>query len=198
MTNLTILSKDIRTFNDLYSLNDLHRASGSEDRHRPVRFMRLEQTQALIKEIELSTDSCLASSSQRPDLVFAYKTIKGGRSPGTWVCKELVYAYAMWISAKFHLQVIRAFDQMMMNRQPTHSINQNTALLQNANRAAERAYQLELERQKELLELNEMVAQLERSARVARNKLELAMQSHGKQSSHISHISCMHTMMRLQ
>ncbi len=104
--HLTILSKDIRTQDGLFSLNDLHKASGAETKHRPSLFVRTEQTQELISEITQSTDMCLA-----------IKTHKGGSTPGTWVCKELVYAYAMWISPKFHLQVIRAFDQMVMQDQ---------------------------------------------------------------------------------
>ncbi|WP_411063261.1 KilA-N domain-containing protein [Vibrio rotiferianus] len=104
MTNLTILSKDIRTLDGLYSLNDLHKASGAAKKHQPAIYMQNQQTKQLIIEVE--SDLGIPRS---------VKTMRGGRDKGTWVCKELVYAYAMWISAKFHLQVIRAFDAMVQN-----------------------------------------------------------------------------------
>ena len=105
---LTILSKDIRIQDGLYSLNDLHKASGGLDKSRPAKFIRLDQTKELISEIA----GC-------PDMDNPVKSVRG---IGTWVCKELVYAYAMWISPKFHLQVIRAFDQMVMqDQQPANT-----------------------------------------------------------------------------
>tara|TARA_R110000744_G_scaffold52291_1_gene112087 strand:- start:1425 stop:2000 length:576 start_codon:yes stop_codon:yes gene_type:complete len=102
MAHLTISSKDIRTLDGLYSLNDLHKAAGSESRHLPTQFLRNQQTRELIAEI----DSYANSHSSDEKLSH---NIQNGK--GTWVCKELVYAYAMWISPKFNLQVIRAFDQ---------------------------------------------------------------------------------------
>ena len=106
MTNLTILTKQIRLHDGLYSLNDLHKAADGVRKHTPSRFIRNEQTQELIKEVE-----------QDPNLGLGVNTIHGGINRGTYVCKELVYAYAMWISPKFHLAVIRAFDQMYLGEQ---------------------------------------------------------------------------------
>lgn len=99
--SIAILAKDIRTLDGLYSLNDLHKASGSNKNHQPAFFIRNAQTQELIKEIDRSANSQTA-----------YKTIRGGLKQGTYVCEDLVYAYAMWISAKFSLIVIRAFKAM--------------------------------------------------------------------------------------
>lgn len=104
MSNLTIFKTSIRKFNDLYSLNDLHIASGSNKNHQPAFFIRNSQTQELIAEIERSANSQIA-----------VKTVRGGRNPelqGTWACEELALAYATWISPKFHLVVLRAFIAM--------------------------------------------------------------------------------------
>lgn len=85
-----------------FSLNDLHKAAGGNPNHRPGEFLRNQQAQELVAEL---TD---AGNPASP-----IESIKGGTKQGTYVCKELVYAYAMWISAKFHLQVIRAFDALV-------------------------------------------------------------------------------------
>ncbi|MBY7970867.1 KilA-N domain-containing protein [Vibrio fluvialis] len=107
MPNLTIFSKNVRTLDGLYSLNDLHRASGGKLTHKPANFARLDTTKELIDEINRCSDLSIAISTNR-----------GGKNQGTWVCKELVYSYAMWISPKFHLNVIRAFDSMSTNKTP--------------------------------------------------------------------------------
>lgn len=108
MSNLQILSNSIRTFENLYSLNDLYQASGSENKHAPFRFIRLETTKELIAEIEKETPNAL-------------KVIRGTQG-GTYACEELVIAYAMWISPKFHLIVLRAF--LAMHKAESQNANQ--------------------------------------------------------------------------
>jgi hypothetical protein len=88
-----------------YCLNDLHRSSGGEDKHRPAYWIKNQQTTDLIELLE---------SEQSIDGIPSIFTKQG---VGTFAAKELVYAYAMWISAKFHIQVIRAYDSLV-TKQP--------------------------------------------------------------------------------
>ncbi len=94
---LIIGSTSVRQVGGLFSLNDLHKESGGEDRHQPHEFLRIEQTKALIAELSNSGDSR------------NYLETKRGKYGGTYACRELVIAYAAWISAAFHLRVIRVF-----------------------------------------------------------------------------------------
>lgn len=99
MTALTILTTEIRQLDGLYSLNDLHKAAGGKDKNRPTYFLRNEQTQELIAELRCANSHIIPT-----------KTVRGhGKQQGTYVCKELVIAYAAWISASFHLKVIQVF-----------------------------------------------------------------------------------------
>lgn len=82
-----------------YCLNDLHKAAGKEKRHAPGYWLAIQQTAELVGELETTGIPVV--------------TIEG-RNGGTFVMKELVYAYAMWVSAKFHLQVIRTFDAVVV------------------------------------------------------------------------------------
>ncbi|MBF7694232.1 KilA-N domain-containing protein [Acinetobacter pollinis] len=97
-----------------YCLNDLHKASGDTRKDRPSYFLENEKTQELIKTIDDENyDVGNPSSFKR-----AVNIIRGrGKEQGTYAVKELVYSYAMWISAKFHLTVIRAYDAMVMQWQ---------------------------------------------------------------------------------
>lgn len=119
MSNLIISQNAIRQIDNLYSLNDLHKASGNAEKHRPSLFIRLDTTQDIISEIQKEVKST--------DLIF--KTTGGRGLRGTYACEELVIAYAMWISPKFHLIVLRAFLAMHRNQpQQKTTVDDRTGL----------------------------------------------------------------------
>jgi len=106
---LTVGTITIRQSGGLYSLKDLHHASGGDSKHQPSNFVRLETTQSLIAEISNSSDMRNYSPIE---------TVRG-KFGGTYACRELVIAYAAWISAAFHLKVIRVFlDSVAPAQQP--------------------------------------------------------------------------------
>lgn len=105
-TSLTVLSTTIRRDGEgRYCLNDCHRAAGGDNAKRPSLWAENAQTKALIAELE--------GSAGIPAYPINTVTTGHNEGRGTYVAKELVYAYAMWISPAFHLTVIRAFDAMV-------------------------------------------------------------------------------------
>jgi hypothetical protein len=83
-----------------YFLNDLHKAAGAKTKDKPSKWLALDQVTALIEEANLT------------DGIPEVKTEKG-RYGGTYVCIELVYTYAMWISPRFYVKVFRALDSVI-------------------------------------------------------------------------------------
>jgi len=116
---LTVGNVAIRARNGLYSLNDLHKASGNEANHQPAYFIRREETKALISELSKSANSQIYSSIES----------RRGGNGGTYACRELVIAYAAWISAAFHLKVIRVFLDTVAPAQPALSAPASTKAL---------------------------------------------------------------------
>lgn len=99
-TQLTIADIAIKTDEEgRYSLNDFHKAAGGAPKHTPGRFTCTETFMDLCEELSRNQDESPVNS-------------KPGRGGGTYVVRELVYAYAMWISPSFHLKVIRTFDEL--------------------------------------------------------------------------------------
>lgn len=93
--NLVIGNKKVKMVDGLYSLNDLHKASGSDKKNGPSYWLALESTKRF-----LETTGITVVKSE-------------GRNGGTYSEKKAVYAYAMWISPEFQSHVIDAYDALV-------------------------------------------------------------------------------------
>lgn len=100
-----------------YCLNDLHRAAVADGENKrtkePSKFLAAGHAAELVGEL----------TTQNPGS-FPVRTVEG-RNGGTYACKEIVYAYAMWVSARFHLHVIRTFDAVVTGQFEAMSARQS-------------------------------------------------------------------------
>lgn len=105
MNNLVVADIQVRMDNEgRYCLNDLQKAATVGRNPRTVElheFIRRPETQDFISELS-NTDISRIPPVQS----------KRGFNGGTYVVKELVYAYAMWVSPAFQLMVIQAYDTL--------------------------------------------------------------------------------------
>ena len=95
--------------NGLYSINDLHKASGGLKKHQPALWFQLQSTTNFVRYQEEKEKS----QSQNHKNGKVIETFVGGdiSSPmrGTFVSRKLVVAYAMWISPAFADHVLDTF-----------------------------------------------------------------------------------------
>jgi hypothetical protein len=88
-----------RNENGLYSLNDLHRSSGLRVKDLPNKFMASKSFKNVVEVLNAQKSAFNPVEKKR-----------GRYNGGTWICKELVYKYAMWVDAEFEVHVIQTFD----------------------------------------------------------------------------------------
>ena len=111
MSKLIITDVAIRQdSHNRYCLNDLHKAAGNENKHKTANWLRQQQVIDLIELLEYE------QSTEEHRVIFVKQGV------GTFAVKELVYAYAMWISPVFNLQVIRAYDALVTGDIPEHIV----------------------------------------------------------------------------
>lgn len=98
--SLTVGGIEVRQDSALYCLNDLHKAAGGERRHEINNWLSLKSTKDEVAYLEETTGITVVK-------------ITTGRNGGTYVTKDLVYSYAMWVSPKFKFSVTQAYDALV-------------------------------------------------------------------------------------
>lgn len=100
-----------------FSLTDLHKAAGGEKRNQPSDWLRMQQTQAFIELLESKVPVPGIPGTEKINDLAPVNVVKGfDGDQGTYVCKHLVYDYAMWVSPEFKWLVIETFDAVANGR----------------------------------------------------------------------------------
>lgn len=126
-----------------YCLNDLHKAAGGEERHKPSNFMQLQSTKELADAISKGWDS----SNKNPI------DLSRGRYGGTYVHEDLAIDYAAWISPAFKLEVYRAFKETRRD----HETDVGTAIMP-AGTSLTTLLEMALDSERKRLELERQIA----------------------------------------
>lgn len=103
------------TEDGLFRINDLHKASGGDKKHQPRNWLRNDRTKETIELLESRTQVQKRGVEQNQ----VVRTVNGGDpdKTGTYICEDLVYSYAMWISPEFELEVISVFRKARQQKQ---------------------------------------------------------------------------------
>ena len=64
--------------------------------------------------------SAASAAGACADLHTPIVTVNEGKNNGTYVVKELVYSFAMWVIPAFHPKVVRAYDALVTNTTICH------------------------------------------------------------------------------
>jgi hypothetical protein len=86
----------IRDRNEMLSLTDMWRAQGADAARQPAEWLRSADA---IRFIGYVTETLNLGISQDD----AVKTIRGGKTPGTWAHWQIGLAYAKYLSPEFHM-----------------------------------------------------------------------------------------------
>lgn len=136
-----------------YCLNDIWKASGEDKTDQVSNWLRSDKTANLIENLTPQNRGIKPLD------------VKAGRYGGTYAVKELVYAYAMWISAEYHLKVIRAYDRLATDGVTVHE-NSAEAFLKNPT-----PFMKIMVEHAERLEAEKLKAEKERDVALAENEI---------------------------
>lgn len=99
MDNLVLNGTEIRSDEfGRYCLTDIYRASNLPAHKRPVKFEATPTFKGVQDVLKVRTGT-----------FNPYEKTRGRYNGGTWACKEMLIAYAMWVSPEFMVKVIDVF-----------------------------------------------------------------------------------------
>lgn len=146
MKELALFIADISIRQDAegrFCLNDLHKAAGNNPSQRPTNWLRTQQIQDLINvqtpnmsfenksmnlqssnmSVENRSTNIQSGNSRIEPIVIR----KGGKPPGVYAIKKLVFAYATWISPEFHDHVLSIYESIVTKAKTPEQIYRDLA-----------------------------------------------------------------------